>query len=71
MIESFGGVHPAGQRSCMPVNRGADVLQIDYSNSNPILYFIQSSSLSAIWLNLTIFRCQTQIRFHDGFNKKM
>lgn len=48
MIESFGGVHPAEQRSCMPVNRGADVLQIDYSNSNPILYFIQSSSLSAI-----------------------
>lgn len=71
MIESFGGVHPAEQRSCMPVSGRSDALQIDYSNSNSVLYFIQSSSLSAIWLNLTIFRCQTQIRFHDGFNKKM
>lgn len=40
MIESFGGVHPAGQRSCMPVSGRSDALQIDYSNSNSILYFI-------------------------------
>lgn len=40
MIESFGGVHPAEQHSCMPVSGRADALQIDYSNSNSVLYFI-------------------------------
>ena len=40
MIESFGGVHPAEQRSCMPVSGRADALQIDYSNSNSVLYYI-------------------------------